>query len=251
MKNKFKIRHGRKVYIYPLSDLHLGSPNCNLEYFNYWEETFQKNKNKNKVIYLLGDLIDFQSLKVGAFDTSLTADEQIFQLIKLLKPYKKHIRYMTLGNHARRPKKDYNLDIGHIVAEQLGVPYNKSEFFDTLRINGEEFTIYGKHGTKFSNRIDLAEGGMVRDTQQIMANLLLQGHNHYCKGFSRPVSTKDGIRRKYYGFTGHFLQYRGSYAQDRNMPHNPEAFIRFSVNQDLNVSWEEYNIDEKRRDLLK
>lgn len=247
---KYKLKNGKKLYIFPLSDLHLGSPNCNTEYFQYWQETFEQT-TKNKIIYCLGDLIDFQSLKVGAFDTIMTADNQILQLIELLEPYKKHIRWMTIGNHAKRPRKDYNLDIGHIVADALGIPYNRSEFFDTLRINGKEFTVYGKHGTKFNNRIELAEGGMVRDTNNIIADLLLQGHNHYCKGFSRPITTKDGIKRKYYGFTGHFLQYRNSYANERNMPHNPEGFLRFSIDANLIVDWYEYHIDERKPNLLK
>ena len=157
---------------------------------------------------------------------------------------------MTIGNHAKRPRKDYNLDIGHIVADALGIKYNRSEFFDTLRINGKDFTVYGKHGTKYNNRIELAEGGMVRDTNNIIADLLLQGHNHYCKGFSRPITTKDGIRRKYYGFTGHFLRYRNSYANERNMPHNPEGFLRFSIDSNLVVDWWEYHIDERRKELM-
>ena len=250
MATKYKLKNGKKLYIFPLSDLHLGSPNCNINYFQYWEEIFEQT-TKNKIIYLLGDLIDFQSLKVGAFDTVMTADNQILTLVELLEPYRKHIKYMTIGNHARRPRKDYNLDIGKLVAEALDVPYNKSEFFDTLQINGQDFTIYGKHGTKFSQRIELAEGGMVRDTQNIIADLLLQGHNHYCKSFSRPITTKDGIKRKYYGFTGHFLQYRNSYANERNMPHNPEGFLRFSVDQNRVVCCNEYHIDERKPDLLR
>lgn len=250
IKNKFKLKNGKQVYVFPISDLHLGSPNCNLDYFQYWTEIFEQTP-KNKIIYCLGDLIDFQSLKVGAFDTVMTADHQILELIELLRPYRKNIRFMTIGNHAKRPRKDYNLDIGRIVADSLDIPYNRSEFFDTLIINGEEFTIYGKHGTKFSSRIDLAEGGMVRDTHNIMADLLLQGHNHYCKGFSRPITTKKGIRRKYYGFTGHFLQYKNSYANERNMPHNPEGFLRYNINGDGVVCWNEYHIDERRPELLK
>ena len=248
--NKFKLKNGKKVYIFPLSDLHLGSPNCNLKYFEYWVEIFEQTP-KNKIIYCLGDLIDFQSLKVGAFDTVMTADAQMLELIDLLKPFKKHIRYMTPGNHSKRPRKDYNLDVGNIIADALDTPYNRSEFFDTLVINGDEFVVYGKHGTKFSSRIELAEGGMVRDTNNIIADLLLQGHNHYCKGFSRPITTKDGIKRKYYGFTGHFLQYRNSYANERNMPHNPEGFLRFDIGKDCIVSWNEYHIDERRNDLLR
>ena len=43
----------------------------------------------------------------------------------------------------------------------------------------------------------------------------------------------------------------GSYAQDRNMPHNPEGFLRFSVDQNKIVCCNEYHIDERKPSLLK
>lgn len=242
MKHKFRLKHN-KLYIYPISDLHLGSPNCDLDYFYYWEEMFRNNKSKNKIIYLLGDLIDMQSLRIGAFEQDFSADEQVVQLVDLLEPYKKYINYMTIGNHGRRPKKDYNLDIGRIVSEMLDVPYNKADFFDTLKINNKNFIVYGKHGTKFNQRLELAEGQFIRDTNQLMADLLMQGHNHYLSYFNRPIRTKEGIKRKHYAFTGHYLKYTGSYAHEKNMVHNPQGFLRLSVDRNLNVSAKEYHKD--------
>lgn len=235
---------GKKLYIFPVSDLHIGAKNCNWDYIDYWRSIFKKTP-KNKIIYLLGDLIDFSSKDIGAFDNNMAADEQIDTITNLLKPYKKYIRYSTMGNHERRAKKFFNLDIGKIIANNLNVPYRTSDFFDTIHINGSPFIIYGKHGTKVNSRIDLAEGGMVRDTQNIEANLLMQGHNHYCKGFSRPIVTKSGVRRKYYCFSGHFLSYENSYAHEKNLAWNPEAFLRFQINKHHVVRWNEYHLDER------
>ncbi len=242
VKNKFRLKNN-KLYIYPLSDLHLGSPNCDLEYFSYWCELFDQNRSKNKVIYLLGDLIDMQSLRIGAFEQDLSADEQVVQLVDLLKPYKKYINYMTIGNHGRRPKKDYNLDIGRIVSEILGVKYNKSDFFDTLRINNKDFIVYGKHGSKFNQRLELAEGAFIRDTHQLQADMFIQGHNHYISYFNRPIRTKNGIKRRHYIFSGHFLEYNGSYANEKNLTQVPQGFVRLAIDKKLNVSAQEYHKD--------
>lgn len=242
MKHKFRLKRN-KLYIFPLSDLHLGSPNCDLEYFEYWKEIFDGTRTKHKIIYLLGDLIDMQSLRIGAWEQDLTANEQICELIDLLKPYRKYVNYMTSGNHEKRPKKDYNIDVSKLISDILDVPYNKSDFFDKLKINNKEFMIYGKHGTKFSQRLELAEGGMIRDTHNIVADLLLQGHNHYLSYFNRPIRTKNGIKRKHYAFTGHFLEYRGSYANEKNMVHVPQAFLRLSIDKHLNVKADEYHKD--------
>ena len=242
MKRKFRLKRN-KLYIFPLSDLHLGSPNCDLDYFKYWCEVFEGTRTKHKIIYLLGDLIDMQSLRIGAFEQNLSADEQISKLIDLLEPYKKYINYMTIGNHGRRPKKDYNLDVGKLVSEILDVPYNKSDFFDELLINNKKFMVYGKHGTKFNQRLELAEGGMIRDTQNIVADLLMQGHNHYISYFNRPLMSEKGIKRKHYVFSGHFLEYKNSYAHERNMAQVPQAFLRLGIDKHLNVRADEYHKD--------
>ena len=235
-----------KLYVFPVSDLHIGSATCNWDFIDYWRTIF-KQTSKNKVIYLLGDLIDFPSQKIGAFDADRSADQQIHDVLELFRPFKKYIRYSTLGNHEKRAKKFFNLDIGRLIANELDCPYHSADFFDTLCIGDEPFIVYGKHGTKVNNRIDLAEGAMVRDTQNIEADLLMQGHNHYCKGFSRPILTKKGLKRKYYGFSGHFLGYENSYAHERNLPYNPEAFLRFQINKNHLVRWNEYHLDECMR----
>lgn len=150
---------------------------------------------------------------------------------------------MTIGNHGRRPKKDYNLDIGRIVSEMLNVRYNKSDFFDTLKINNKEFTIYGKHGTKFNQRLELAEGQFIRDTQQLQADLLMQGHNHFLSYFNRPIRTKEGVVRRHYLFSGHFLKYKNSYAHEKNSLEIPPAFLRLSIDKNLHVVAKEYHRD--------
>lgn len=242
MKQKFYLKRN-KLYIFPLSDLHLGSPNCDLEYFHYWEDIFNNTRTKHKIIYLLGDLIDMQSLRIGAWEQDLSADEQICELIELLKPYKKYINYMTTGNHEKRNKKDYNLDVSKFISEILGVRYNKSDFFDELKINNKDFIVYGKHGTKFSIRQELAEGGMVRDTSNIRADLLMQGHNHYLSYFNRPIRTTDGVKRKHYVFSGHFLNYRNSYAHEKNMNQVPQSFMRLNIDRNLVLRCDEYHKD--------
>lgn len=242
MKNRFRLKRN-KLYIFPLSDLHLGSPNCDLDYFYYWEDVFNNTRTKHKIIYLLGDLIDMQNLRIGAWEQNLSANEQIYELIDLLKPYKKYINFMTQGNHPRRVKKDYNMDVGKLVSDILNIRYDKSDFFDKLNINNNDFVVYGKHGNRFSSRLELAQGGMIRDATNIDADLLMCGHNHYCSYFNRPIQTKDGIRRKHYAFTGHFLEYKGSYANERNMNHVPQGFMRIGIDRHLNVHTNEYHKD--------
>ena len=44
------------LYLFPLSDLHLGSNHCDLSFFDYWCKKFESAPD-NKAIYLLGELL--------------------------------------------------------------------------------------------------------------------------------------------------------------------------------------------------
>ena len=71
----------------------------------------------------------------------------------------------------------------------------------------------------------------------------MQGHNHYISYFNRPIRTKKGINRKHYLFSGHFLEYKGSYANEKNMTQVPQGFVRLEIDKKLNVSAKEYHKD--------
>ena len=60
---------------------------------------------------------------------------------------------------------------------------------------------------------------------------------------------KRDILRKHYVFSGSFLRYKG-YASDMLLPPLPESFIQLSINKDLRVRSNRFNIDECRHDLM-
>lgn len=248
----FQLKNGKKLYIFPLSDLHYGLPACNIEYFKHWETVFKKTKSKHKIIYLLGDLCDSQNLRIGTWEWTHTMDEQIDYLKHILKPYKRYIRFMTKGNHPGRLKKDYNYDVGRQLSKDLNVPYEPVDFFDNFKINGQDFTVYGKHGTRFSKSKRLCQRNFIQDMSNIQADLFLQGHNHYGCFFDHVVRTDtENLKRRYYGFSGHFVNYFKSYARDKGMTLSPECFIRLNINPQLKVAGDEYHIDQERPDLIK
>lgn len=250
-KTNFNLKNGGKIYIFPLSDLHYGLTACNLEYFRYWETVFKNTRSRNKIIYLLGDLCDTQNLRVGTWEWSSSMDEQVSFLKRTLKPYRKYIRFMTRGNHSGRLKRDYNYDVGRQLSEDLGVRYEPVDFFDHFNVNGQPFTVYGKHGTRFSKSKRLAQRNFIQDMNGLRADLFLQGHNHYGCFFDDVVrvDTED-VERKYYAFTGHFVNYFNSYAREKGMTVSPECFVRLSLNSNLKVGADEYHIDQERPELL-
>lgn len=87
-----------KLYLFPLSDLHLGSKQCDLKFFDYWRKTFEKAPD-NKVIYLLGDLLEFPRASLDAYNVNMTTHDALERVVELLSPYKEYVRYVVSGNH--------------------------------------------------------------------------------------------------------------------------------------------------------
>lgn len=234
-----------KFYIFPVSDLHLGHEKFNNEFFKFWDKTFRET-SKNKCIYLLGDLIDNPSSRMGAFDSSMSTEDSVQQVIDLFRPHKKYVRFCATGNHERRTKKDFNLDVTKIIAERLGAKYTSNDFFDKLEINGKELIVYGKHGTRFSKSPQLAMRGFIQDMSSIHADLCMMGHNHFSEFSSKYIRDYNGGKRRYYCFTGHFLNYENSYAHNQGKDMSLCGFQRLEVTNNCSINSKNYYLDEVR-----
>ncbi len=232
----------KKLYLFPLSDLHLGSSECDLEFFDYWRKTFEKAPD-NKCIYLLGDLLEFPTTRIDAYATVMSTHDALERLIELLEPYKEYIRFVCTGNHEARSLKDFNYDITRSIAERLDAKYTRSDFFDKIIEDDKELVIYGKHGTKTSKNSQLAMNNFIRDMADFDANLYLQGHNHYCEFSSNYRRGYDEGDRRYYAFTGHFLGYDG-YARNKGLPLSQPSFLRLTVDKNLHIDAKKFYKDE-------
>lgn len=233
----------KRMYIFPLSDLHLGSSECDLEFFDVWRKEFEKTSD-NKVIYCLGDLLEFPRASLDAYGVTMSTHDALERLVELLDPYKEYIRWVVTGNHEARTLKEHNYDVTRSIAERLGANYSRNDFFDKLvDNNGNQLVIYGKHGTKTSRNPQLGMNNFIRDMADIDANLCMMGHNHqlnftsnYRRGFT------DGDRR-YYAFTGHFLKYNG-YARNKGLPLSQPSFLRLTVDKNMHIDGKTFFKDE-------
>lgn len=230
------------MYIFPLSDLHLGSSQCDIGFFDEWRRTFEKAPS-NKVIYLLGDLLEFPRASLDAYGVNSSTHDALERLIELLEPYKEYIRWVVSGNHENRTMKEHNFNVSRSIASRLDANYSNSDFFDVLEEGDRKMVIYGKHGTKTSKNPNLAMNNFVRDMSDIDANLHMQGHNHFCSFFSNYRRGVDGGDRRYYAFTGHFLDY-GGYARDKGLPISQPSFLRLTVDKNLHIDAKTFYRDE-------
>lgn len=250
LQNSYKLREKELLYLLPLGDLHLGSPECNLEYLDYWRDMVSRIKNPKRII-LMGDLIETASKRIGnsAFKQELNVNEQIDRIVKFLKPLKDDIVFSCHGNHDYlRVSKEFDLNISKLIADYLGCE-SGNQYMETFTVNDKPFTVYANHGKGSNAYAHLAQGKIQRETANIQASLYLQGHNHRLDFFSVPIRTVNGLDRKYYGFTGSFLNY-GGYPNQMFLPVLPPAFQFITIDKNLNLWDIPYRLDQRRPDLL-
>lgn len=231
------------LYLFPLSDLHLGSNHCNLDFFYEWCRKFE-NAPDNKGIYLLGDLLEFPTTRIDAFDVNLTTHEALERLIDLLEPYKDYIRWVCTGNHEARSLRDFNYDITKQIATRLDAGYTRNDFFDRIVEGDKDFIVYGKHGTRVSKNPLLSMNNFVADMNHIKADLYMQGHNHYSSFYQQYERGYNEGNRASYLFTGHFLDYTDSYAHDKGLLVSPASFSRLKIDKDLHIVCDTFYGDE-------
>jgi len=250
--DNYTLKGKDKLYLLPLGDVHLGNPECNIEYLQYWKEMVSRIKNPKRII-LMGDLIETASKKVGnsAFKQEFDVNQQIDWIVQFLKPLKDDIVYSCHGNHDYlRVSKEFDLNISKLIADYLGCP-SGDQYLETFLVNDEPFTVYARHGKGSNAYAHLAQGRIQRETQTITSNLYLEGHNHRLDFFSVPLRTVNGLSRKYYAFTGAFLNYGvNGYPSQMFLPVLPPAFQFITLDKHSNLSNIPYFVDQRRPDLM-
>ena len=251
MKNRkrFKLKSNKVVNVFPMSDVHCGTPQFNQEYFEYMLDKIEHTSGY-KIIYLLGDLMDCATKRLGnsAYKQVWSVEEQLEYITAKLKPFKNCIRGCVNGNHESRFKKEFDLDIMKVLCDNLDICYDGIEIYDTFCINGEPYTIWGTHGTKTSQQQHLMMGNVERQTNHIEANLYLYGHCHYSANWSKVMKNGGDYKRKHYCLTGHFLNYDG-YAQEKLLKPSLPSFNKITINKNFRTNIEQYNLDEQRDDI--
>ena len=243
MKTNYDLKWNKKLSLFPLSDVHVGHQNFNQELFEFWIEIVRKNKG-DKRIYLMGDLVDFPSTRVSAWDNNMSPNEAEEYIIQSLKQFKNDIIAVVPGNHEQRSEKIHNFNIAESIAHALEVPYSPADYFDQFTVNGQCLTVHFKHGTRFSRSGDLAMRGFKQDSSSLESDLFLMGHNHYLSFDSEFHRNQNKGYRRYYGFTGHFLNFTGSYAHVKGNRVLPAGFMKLNVDAKCNFDCKFFNVDK-------
>ena len=231
----------------PLSDLHYGNPSFNEELFEKWLEVVKYSKNR--IILLNGDLLEFlDSNRFYKPKDYINVNEQLEYVIDSLKPYRKDIICNLNGNHGLRTKKQYDLDTDKLIGDSLGVETSKSYHEDICISKGRTpkyIRVFMQHEAPSSKSTLLAMRRFIGEMENIDAEIYLAGHNHKCMYYTKVYRGLDYTPiRKTFVFTGSFLNYKGSYADNGRFAYQLPSFPVITVDKDKNVNCRVYWADE-------
>lgn len=239
---------GKKDYaeVVFLGDCHFGSPQFDKPRFLGMIDYCFKN---NIYVFLMGDLIEMatrDSVGAGVYEQESIGQSQYETMVDWLTPLaKKNLILGSLtGNHEERVYKMTGVDIGKLIARELGVKYLGNACWNIFKIGKQNYSIYGLHGRTGSRFDGTALLALERISVSFFADLVVMGHTH--KLISSTVLTQrieKGLvkeHKKTLLITGSYLKYDGGYGQTIGLPisklGSPKVKF-FSNRKDILVSW--------------
>lgn len=171
------------------SDLHIGSPKCDLDLINSRIERVKNDPNTYCI--LLGDIIN-NSTKTSVGDVysePFSPMTQITTAIELFRPIKHKIIGCVSGNHERRSYKQDGIDLIYFMCSELNIAdkYSYSSLLLFIRFGTHNryynrkmcYTLFMTHGDGQGGRmIGGKANGLQRRGQIVDADIVVTGHTH-------------------------------------------------------------------------
>lgn len=209
-----------------MSDLHIGSPDSDLELI---QSVIEYAADNDIYTILGGDLAEVgtrSSVGTGVYSQWLSPDQQLNLLIKLFKPLsdKGLLISAILGNHEYRIKKETSIDLIALFCEMVGIPYLGRGGFNHLKVGNTSYIIFYNHGMTGCKKYHTKMAAIERSSTLIEGcDIYAWGHLHI--RMSRPVIRRKVDKRNktihqrktIIACTGHYMNYDRSYADDNMM----------------------------------
>ena len=189
---------GHDITIYPVFDVHLGSPECmEQEFIKFIDDV---SKQENAYLILGGDLIDngTKSSVTNPFRATMPPSQQKREMANILEKVHDRILCFVPGNHERRSGKDADDDPVYDIASKLDLEslYRENIAFMKLQL-GKEKAKDGKARPTYMMAVNHGSGGGILTGGGVNRNerfgyvldgldALIVGHTH------KPYVTQPG-----------------------------------------------------------
>ena len=224
-------------------DVHIGSPECDLERAERMLEYCLKNRI---YVFLMG--ANRYSVGAGVYEQPITPQKQFEVALELLKPLADAglVLGNIQGNHEFRLYKDCGVNITKLLSGQLGIPYLGDACWNVFSVGGQKYRLYTLHGASGSRYVYTKLKSLVDISHNFSCDIMAMGHVHESADTSilvqeiEPRTGKVIERKKFLIITGHYLRYDRSYAQTKGLPigkmGSPKVKF-FSDKKDIHISW--------------
>lgn len=209
-----------RLHVFPLGDVHKGSPNFQSEKWAEWLEYIEETPETSMLG--TGDFLNV-ALKDSVSDvyaeTTPVGDAK-WDLADELRPIKDRIDILIPGNHEARIHRAIGDCPIRDVARTLEVPYASAAALIVYRVGEIEYEVYLRHGSG-SGRAGAQATRMERESQTVIADVYVTGHTHRQQAVRGAIFCRDGRhvvrRRQLYVSSGSFLSYE-DYAARFGLP---------------------------------
>lgn len=213
--------HLDRLYVYPLGDVHKGSPSHDVRRWRQWLRHLEDNPDTS--LLFTGDGLNsaLKDSKSEAYDEVMRVGDAKRELRKELGPLagEGRIDIMVPGNHEDRIYRATGDCPIRDITDSLNVPYAEAACLLVYTVGNIEYEIYLRHGTGNGQSLaQLAKSGSV-----IRADVYVTGHTHKQAVTIEDIFEREqkrdviGRHKRYFVSSGSFLGYE-KYAAARGYP---------------------------------
>ena len=228
-----------------VSDVHYGSPQCDVGRFLRQLEYCRKN---GLYVWLGGDLLEMalrDSVGAAIYEQNIKAQSQYEQMCEWLRPLAKAglIVGTHQGNHCERVYRSTGINIMKAMANELDVPYLGDACWNVFTVGSQHYSIYSLHGRTGARFDGTALLALERISTSFSGDAVLMAHTHKLSNSSvitqRVVGGRVKEYKKHLVLTGSYVSYDGNYSQVVGLPipklGSPKLKL-FSKRHDISVS---------------
>ncbi len=228
-----------KLTLYPVVCMHLGAPQCDLDFLAEHVQRIRKDPNGFWVYLGDGGECVTKLSKGDIYDQLMGPQGQLDAVVDLLAPIRDKGLFGIRGNHGHRIYKETGLEFDKALCTALGVPYRGAATFADFKVGDTSYACYFHHGsdsgTTHAAKISKAEAF----ARHIDADAIFTAHSHVAVELSPALLAQVDRNRKqviskfrHQYICGCAYDSRTGYANEKGYPPLIPAYISVAFNPD-------------------
>lgn len=246
-----------EIFIFPIGDLHIGSPHFDKKELEKQLKEVDKNRDKARII-IMGDLAETalkDSVGAGVYEQQENAQQQMMTAKVLLYPYRDIIDGIVTGNHEERTYKNSGFDLMLYFAQMMELEdkYMRYQGVVKYTVSKRNFNVSVWHGSGGGSTPGGAMNRLQKQADTVFADLYLMGHVHRRQAHTKSLYVPDDkhnkidLMKQVFVVTGSALTHETSYAEMAGFSPTEKGFPKIT----LSVLREKKNNINFRKKIIK